>query len=58
MDGSEMLKCWNGLKMNECMDAPDHGCMDAVLHEYTQSCNFPTTPSIIPGWLTSYNIKS
>jgi hypothetical protein len=54
-----VVKRWNRLKRNECMDAWMHGCMDAWMHDtcnyaVMQSCNSANTPSGIPGRLTSY----
>jgi len=41
-----VVKSWNRLKRN--------GCMDAWRLRIMQSCNSPNTPSGIPGRLTSY----
>jgi hypothetical protein len=54
-----VVKSWNGLKRNECMDAWMHGCMiHAIMqscnHAVMQLCNSPNNPSCIPVRLTSY----
>jgi hypothetical protein len=49
-----VVKSWNRLKRNGCMDAWMHGAFESCSHAVMQSCNSPNTPSGIPGRLTSY----